>query len=494
MPAYQPTEEQQAAIDAFATGDDLVLEAGAGTGKTSTLKFLAAARPTQRGIYLAFNKAIQKEAEGSFPRSVRARTAHSFAFRWMSEQWGRTALLDRLNGPRLPAMQTAKILGLMYPLTVGEGKVIQPAQQARIVSETVARFCRSADVLPEKWHVPQVNGAEDPEARAAVVERVLPAALKMWDDLSTPRGKLRFTHDHYLAAYAISEPVIDCDYLLFDECQDADPRIASIVSRQTHAQVVAVGDQSQAIYGWRGSTDYLAKMDAPHRLYLSQSFRFGQPVADEANKWLSLLDARLRLTGNPDNPSMLSPLRDPDAVLCRSNAEAVTRLMRYHGQHVPAAIVGGGNDVKRLAEAAVELKERGQTWHPELCAFPSWSMVQDYVENDHGGQDLKVAVKLIDEYGAEAIIDAIDKAVPENRAQVVLSTAHKAKGREWRRVQIADDFHPPKDDDSGEKQPPAREESMLAYVAVTRARQVLDPSGLEWVNEYVGGGPERVAS
>jgi superfamily I DNA/RNA helicase len=45
-----PTGEQQAAVDAFATGATVVIEAGAGTGKTSTLRLLAAARPQAKGL------------------------------------------------------------------------------------------------------------------------------------------------------------------------------------------------------------------------------------------------------------------------------------------------------------------------------------------------------------------------------------------------------------------------------------------------------------
>lgn len=44
MSAITPTTEQQAAIDAFTAGGTVVVHAGAGTGKTSTLRLLAAAR------------------------------------------------------------------------------------------------------------------------------------------------------------------------------------------------------------------------------------------------------------------------------------------------------------------------------------------------------------------------------------------------------------------------------------------------------------------
>ena len=50
--AFAPTEEQQQAVDLFATGDNLIIKAGAGSGKTSTLRLLAAhgQRRNKRGL------------------------------------------------------------------------------------------------------------------------------------------------------------------------------------------------------------------------------------------------------------------------------------------------------------------------------------------------------------------------------------------------------------------------------------------------------------
>ncbi|MET8997177.1 AAA family ATPase [Amycolatopsis sp. NPDC004169] len=62
MSARRPTPEQDAAVAAFRDGDHLVLQAGAGTGKTTTLTMLGKATCWQ-GRYIAFNKAIAAEAE-----------------------------------------------------------------------------------------------------------------------------------------------------------------------------------------------------------------------------------------------------------------------------------------------------------------------------------------------------------------------------------------------------------------------------------------------
>jgi Rad3-related DNA helicase len=80
--ALTPTAEQARARDLFTAGGDLVIEAGAGTGKTSTLTLLADAAPRGAlGQYVAFNKAIVADAGSKMPGHVNASTAHSLAFR-----------------------------------------------------------------------------------------------------------------------------------------------------------------------------------------------------------------------------------------------------------------------------------------------------------------------------------------------------------------------------------------------------------------------------
>ena len=260
--------------------------------------------------------------------------------------------------------------------------------------------------------------------------------------------------------------------------------MAALVDDQ-HAQRIWVGDRCQAIYGWRGAVDAMAHA-AGQRLYLSQSFRFGPAIADEANKWLSVLAAPLRLRGFDRIPSRVGYLDAPEAVLCRSNAEAVRQVAAATTAGRPAALVGGGREIRSLAEAAIDLRSGRGTSHPDLFAFSTWGEVQDYVEHDAAGSDLKVAVGLIDTYGAEGVIAIIDRLVPEDHAAVVVSTAHKAKGREWKTVQIAPDFREPKpDEETGEPATIPDEDAMLAYVAVTRAREVLDRDGLAWVDRWI---------
>ena len=178
MTAPRPTGEQQAIIDASQSGADLVIEAGAGTGKTSTLRLVAATQPRRHGLYVAYNKAIAIDAKRSFPASVTCATAHSLAFRAVGRRFA-----HRLNGPRMPARQTACELGITRPLAIPHVGLLAPQQVARLVMETVTRFCHSDAVQVEPWHVPKTPGLDDPASVAVLRQAVVPLVRRAWDDL-----------------------------------------------------------------------------------------------------------------------------------------------------------------------------------------------------------------------------------------------------------------------------------------------------------------------
>lgn len=479
--ALTPTPEQRQIIEAFSTGQSVRVAAGAGTGKTTVLRMAAETAPTRRGLYVAFNKAIATDAQRVFGRNVKVATTHSLAFRALGHRYK-----DRLNGPRVPAQKIAQRLGIRGAISLDGKPAIQPAQQARYVQDMVRQFCASASEEITSQHLPPLPGIE-PDERQHVAQTLLPWARRLWEDKTTPEGTLPFIHDDYLKQWALTHPDWGAEFILYDEAQDSTPVVAGMVKDQQAggAQIVVVGDSAQSIYAWRGAVDAMDTFDAPCRCALTQSWRFGQAVADEANKWLSLLDAELRLTGNPHTDSRVDDSLDTrraDAVLCRTNATAISEIVAAQRAGVSTAIVGGGNDARRLADAADRLQAGQPTWHPELALFPTWGAVQDYAE-EPSGQDLRPFVRLIDDLGPAAVMAAIDRCVAdESRADVVVSTAHKAKGREWGTVTIADDFTEP-DEDEGEDVDD--EEAMLAYVSVTRAQKVLHRGGLAWVDRWV---------
>lgn len=488
----QPTPEQAAAIDTYGDGLDLVLQAGAGCGKSSTLKMIANSDPRRRMIYVAYNRSIATDAAKTFPSNVTCSTAHGLAYRAIGTQYR-----HRLNGPRQTAHDAAQLLNVPailgdpigIPIVVNDlgEKIPMPSRKVmRAALETIQRFCFSADQAITRAHLPRNPGMSGTDALDQLAELVLPVAAAAWKDLLRPGGVLKFQHDHYLKMWQLGGPALPADVVLLDEGQDTNDVVSAVVLDQDHAQRIAVGDSAQQIYEWRGANDALTKFEqllGAEQLTLSQSFRFGPAIAEAANRWLYIVGGPLRLRGFDPIESVVGPLDDPQAVLCRTNAGAMGVVMHALDAGTKVALVGGGSDMQRLARAAASLMQGRETDHPELCAFGSWEQVREYVEMEADGADLRVLVKLVDDHGPQAIIAATEQLVGESSAELVVSTAHRAKGREWDRVRIHTDFRPPSPDPVTKNVTIRREEARLAYVAVTRARRHLDAEALAWVDQ-----------
>lgn len=477
-----PTPEQQAAIDTYGDGLDMVLQAGAGCGKSSTLKMLATSDPRRRMVYVAYNRSIAADAAKNFPGNVVAKTGHGLAFD--------PKYLPRLNRPRQTALQAAQALNIdritggiqRIPTDLGDVKAMTSKVVMRAALDTVDRYCHGSDPEITDQNIPRYDGLTKRDTRSVIAKLVLPVARAIWEDITREDGVLKMSHDHYLKIWALSRPRIAADVILLDEGQDTNDVLARVLLDQEHAQRIAVGDSAQQIYAWRGANDALAQFEqqlGAEKLTLSQSFRFGPAIADQANLWLYLVGTGLTLTGWDACESEVGPVDDPDAILCRTNAGAMGIVLESLKAGRKTALVGGGAEIKRLAWAAESLQSGRPTDHPELLAFTSWQSVREYAEEEDGS--LRVLVKLIDDYGTDEIAKAADALASESQADLVVSTAHKAKGREWPKVRIHGDFRQPKPDTRTGHVVLRREEARLAYVAVTRARHVLDCSALDWV-------------
>jgi len=472
--SFAPTPEQQAIMDAFGNGDLVVAEALAGTGKTTTLKAISGIQPTRPGTYLAFNKSIVRGAEGSFPGRVNVTTAHALAYKAIGHIYGHR-LPGNPGSTRMSARRMASHMRVKAAqLDTG---TLNPTVVTRMAQATVAAFIKSADPALAPKHVPARILAH--HAPSDIYSVVLPVAERIWGDLSRTDGKFFFSHDVYLKHWALSNPVIASDYIMFDEAQDSDPVIASIVARQA-AQLVYVGDRNQAIYGWRGAIDSMSKVEGGTRLPLTKSFRFGPAIAAAANEWLDMLGSDLRVVGHDPVKSVVGGLVDaPRAILCRTNGTALGWVLAFHARGIKVALAPGdktaGKDIERFAWAARDLMNGEGTDHPDLVGFTTWAEVVTYAEEEEDGADLKRMVGIINRIGYPAVIDAIRGLSLEENAEITVSTAHKAKGLEWGTVKVADDFTPP-DPDGEEERDPA--DLMLAYVTVTRAKLHLDPGSL----------------
>lgn len=489
MAGFAPTAEQIVARDLYLAGGSLVLAAGAGTGKTSTLLLLAEVAPDRRVQYVAFNKAIVVDAGKKMPRNVSCKTAHALAFRAVGYKW--KSRLD--NSARMKSWEIAKVLRLndiRITAFTGVEKRLSASYLAGLVMRGIGRFCQTGDAAPSWRHVPNVKGLDAPwtpgagrsfPVNDALARMLEPALHRAWADLLLEDGKggvLKFDHDHYLKAWQLSNPKIASDVIMFDECQDANPVLLAIVEAQAHAQVVWVGDSQQAIYEFTGAVNAIEKIGetADHTAFLTQSFRFGPAIADVANAVLAKLDAPMRLSGLPSIVSSVGPVENPVCILTRTNAEAVRAVLNHLDGGGRPHLVGGAGEIRSFARAAARLMNYEAPEHPDLGCFSSWAEVQEYVQEDEQGGDLRLMVKLIDEFGVDRILAALDAGTSEDDATLIVSTAHKSKGREWDTVALGPDF--PEDD-------PSDSELRLLYVAATRAKLRLDVTAAKYLTNLL---------
>lgn len=481
---FPPTPEQAECLELFKTGESMVIQACAGAGKTSTLRLLAqwADEKGLRGLYVAFNKSIVVDVGDSMPKSVLPSTAHALAYKAIVAGG---LYADRMkNSRRMRPSEVARRIGITASYVVDENVTLSVDRQAGIVQSAVDEFCKTADASPSKRHFPYIEGIDQPGPRGArtyvnnrkVAKHLEPALRRFWKDIERPKGDLQFKHQYYLKLWQLSHPTIDTDYILFDECQDANPVMTAVINEQK-CQVVYVGDSQQQIYSFTGAIDAMKGLPFQVR-YLSQSFRFGQPIADVANGILSQIEgAEINVKGFDKITSVVGPIDgEADAVLTRTNACAMDAILNAKQSGVKAHLVGGGKDVLAFALGVRDLQQKGFTSHQDLVAFSSWEEVQKYVREEEQGAELKLMHDLVEKYGVPTILDALNNMPTEDEATLIISTAHKSKGRQWKRVRIAQDFI--KQNKDGKQQEPTDEELRLRYVAVTRAQEALDASVL----------------
>jgi hypothetical protein len=231
------------------------------------------------------------------------------------------------------------------------------------------------------------------------------------------------------------------------------------------------------------------RLDAP-ALALTWSFRF----SDTLGEAVRLLTARstggsIPVVGKAswetrvdlDLPEL------PFTVLTRTNVGAIRVVVLYHDLHGGRVhVVGGVEDLCWLLEDVGTLKEGGERSkpHPELVGVRTWEELEKLAEVS---PQIKILLELVKGMDPHGLADYLRRTqVSANEARLLVSTAHKGKGREWDRVLLWDDFPAWWEE---RRVPfgvePDPEEENLFYVAMTRARRHLSLAKLPTVLEAI---------
>lgn len=486
----KPTQEQDQVgerASRLKPGEVLKVISFAGSGKTTTLK-LCAKRRSDRGMYMAFNKAIADEAKLKLATTrCGATTMHGLAYGVMREVMGQPA---RINAKTL--LESGLMEKHRPPIIKGWGAY----RIAAAVTRTMVAFSNSADqeILPQHALEAIMESVGDPELVVGDdLKRKAEEAIRF---LTTPLVELAtaywvrciedgaYSHDMYLKMLDLDEGLRQdafgrLKYLMVDEAQDINPVQRSILLK-TGLPIIAVGDPYQQIYSWRGAENALQLMRG-EELYLTQSFRFGEEIAEIARTTL-----RNRPDGGPTQrltglgPGDVKAHKGPKgAIICRTNIGMLDEAIRYlrsgHPVHVDKMeeLLADARSAQALFEGRPD-----QVTSPELRQFDSWDQLELAAE-EGGDPSLNKLVRLVKTRRVGEVEELGRRHQPDaSTATLLICTGHRSKGLEFPAVMMGEDWadvdrlkrrHASALEKSVKQVTAANEEFNLLYVGFTRA-------------------------
>ena len=462
------TEQQEEIFRAIAeTESHVIVNAGAGTGKTTTI-VEAANRITCKSAFLAFNKSIATELAQRLPDNVEAKTFHAFGFAAIRNAGIRTKVNNRktnnivqeLMGKDYNAFPLVKLVSLV------KGSLVEATDKASIRQ------------LIDEYNIQFESSREESQAINAI-----PAILNM----AKSQTHIIDFDDMIWLPLVNEYPMPHYDILFVDEAQDFNEAQRELISRVVNGgRCVIVGDPNQAIYGFRGADSNSMNMFKQRlmkesdreiiELPLSISWRCPVNVVKEANRYVGeFYNAPNAIDGTVVVNAPFNPQAE-DMVLCRYNAPLVGAFYDLISQGKSAYILGR-DMTKGLINAVKKISKNNnmgadEFWDLYLVDFQF--NYQRLLDQDKQNQALaledkrdciRIFVGKAETVGG--IIEEIKKVFDGNdRGEIMLATVHKSKGLEAKRVYIL----------ATERMPHPKgghEENNICYVAITRAQESL---------------------
>jgi superfamily I DNA/RNA helicase len=278
------------------------------------------------------------------------------------------------------------------------------------------------------------------------------------------------------------------DMVIIDEAQDMNAAqiLLARASCKKTGRIVVVGDDRQAIYGFRGadagSLDRLKAELSATELPLTVTYRCGKSIVARAASIVPDFTAAPSAPDGivdslPNEDELFKNAKPGDFVLCRRNAPLMSTCLGFLKRGIAARVEG--RDVatglkvavsKLRAKSVPDFIERVGGWLKKEVAraskISSEDARQDKVDRLSDQADALVALAegcaSVAEIGVriETLFGDHGEGGPR---QIVCSSIHRAKGLEADRVFVLVE----------EKKRPGRggkEEANIDYVAVTRAR------------------------
>lgn len=475
------TDQQEAFWSAVTDTDaNIVLEARAGTGKSTSCREaiwrLMEADPSARTAYVAFNRAIADEFKEQLPPGSSATTMHSAGLSAVRDAFPHIGGPDRKKMwrhvdaifPRRDASTRKAKAAALRLTSLCKGFLIDSPDP-----DTLGRLCASF-------------GVNLPIGLRSVTFDAVPRLLaKSLDDTAA----IDFDDMVWLPVkLGLNFP--ETDLLFVDEAQDLNPCQHALVQLAAGSgRLAVVGDPRQAIYGFRGadsrSMATLAECLAGRprgltMLPLTKTRRCPTSHVDLVNPIVPDFEAMVGAKGGRiDSDSDRTALVPGVMTLCRTNAPLVSLAFKLVGANVPVAIQGKdlGEGLAKLIESfdattAADLTFRVERYRAsELNRLDQIDGSEDDIERLQDSCDCinAAAVGCItaDDVSGRVRTLFVDCKKADQGSCVLLSSVHRAKGREAEHVAI---LSPEQLPHPMARSPQAVEqEHNIAYVAGTRS-------------------------
>ncbi len=343
------------------TDKNIVVKALAGTGKTFTviqgLHRVGRERPDIRSAaFIAFNRSIATELQTKVPSWVKASTCHSLMFGALQQALGKKMvddnktdrLLERAVGSeqdfwllkrRDPQVivATKKLVGLVKGTLLGYEPTCENGIDTNIVSEGLGE-------LAMKYGV-DMNGSSN-----QIVDYVRKIVEWSADDTES-EGLIDFDDMIWLPIlHTVKLPQFDL--LCVDESQDLNACQQEAVLRMGK-RVMIVGDENQAIYGFRGAdVDAMRNIEAALEnrndgvevLPLTMTRRCPKlhvKLAKEiVPEFTAMPEAPKGRVDSLEEERAIKQMQPGDLVVCRMNAPVVSMAFRLLAANVKCNIQG----------------------------------------------------------------------------------------------------------------------------------------------------------
>ena len=461
--------EQNAIFAHFASGEgNLVIEAFAGTGKTTTIKAAFEHAPEARILYAVFNKRNQREAEEKITDSrVDVKTLHSLGYGFIKRNWKNAKPDDEVETDR----------------AVKESPAFVSDKEALAATLKLVGFAKNTCINPSRGELESICEAQDIGVEnldiVAIALRILERSK-----LPDPQGRISF-NDMVWLPVAMGWVRPHYNLVCIDEAQDMNLPQLMMARGASSGRVVVVGDSRQAIYGFRGAVqDGMGMMKITLRASgakLSTTYRCPKAVVRIAAEIVPDYKAADAAPEGEVGYVSMADLSDPtkifvgDAILSRLNAPLMPLALSLLRKNIPARIEG--RDIGRQligmvrtmkAKSVPHFIERVEAWlAKQIERLERSKNAEKKIEQTRDIADTLKALAQ-DSKSVQEIEQRITSLFQDtdnfSKPAVVLSTVHKAKGLEWPRVfMLSETFRRGK----------GIEEDNIFYVAVTRAMKAL---------------------